>query len=249
MELKLKYLLIIILLSTYSLASSKDGIINIKSVKEMFKDRNPSLKFEYNYFFNFSVGDESPMNTLTELSKKLENDDDYIVIKKGSFRMIKDKTNDHVYFGNHHIVIEAENQWIWQSVHLLIDKPIKGKENVLVPDDFGCRDWNVLDWIQRNDFEEYNYLPLIKLNDDDFNKTKHNLFTIPYFNSKPNTVVVALGESGNHAGGHRYILFDTNTHEYAILGPFKDCGSFPDTLISKEHKRIKIFLKIKEIFN
>ena len=249
MELKLKYLIIIILLSTYSMVSSKDEIINIKSVKEMFKDRNPSLEFEYNDFFNFSVGDESPMNTLIELSKKLENDDDYIVIKKGSFRLIKDKINDHVYFGNHHIVIEAENQWIWQSVHLLIDKPIKGKGNVLVPDDFGCRDWNVLDWIERNDFEEYNYLPLIKLNDDDFNKMKHSLFTIPYFNSKPNTVVIALGESGNHAGGHRYILFDTNTHEYAILGPFKDCGRFPDTLIIKEHKRKNIFLKIKEIFN
>ena len=60
----------------------------------MFKDRNPSLEFEYNDFFNFSVGDESPMNTLIELSKKLENDDDYIVIKKGSFRLIKDKIND-----------------------------------------------------------------------------------------------------------------------------------------------------------
>ncbi len=249
MELKLKYLIIIILLSTYSMVSSKDEIINIKSVKEMFKDRNPSLEFEYNYFFNFSVGDESPMNTLIELSKKLENDDDYIVIKKGSFRLIKDKINDYVYFGNHHIVIEAENQLIWQSVHLLIDKPIKGKGNVLVSDDFGCRDWNVLDWIERNDFEEYNYLPLIRLNDDDFNKTKHDLFTIPYFNRKPNTVVIALGESGNHGGGHRYILFDTNTHEYAVLGPFKNCGKFPDTLTSKEHKRTNIFLKIKEIFN
>ena len=71
MELKLKYLLIIILLSTYSLASSKDEIINIKSVKEMFKDRNPSLKFEYNYFFNFSVGDESPNEYVNRIIKKI----------------------------------------------------------------------------------------------------------------------------------------------------------------------------------
>ena len=51
-----------------------------------------------------------------------------------------------------------------------------------------------------------NYLPLIKLNDDDFNKTKHNLFTIPYFNSKPNTVVVALGESAQEGIGIFYLI-------------------------------------------
>ena len=101
----------------------------------MFKDRNPSLEFEYNDFFNFLL--EMVANEHINRIIKIENDDDYIVIK-GSFRLIKDKINDHVYFGNHHIVIEAENQWIWQSVHLLIDKPIKGK-GCLVPDDFGCR--------------------------------------------------------------------------------------------------------------
>ena len=71
MELKLKYFLIIILLSTTSMLNSKDETINNKSVKEMFKDRNPSLKFEYNSFFNFSVGDRVSNEYVNRIIKKI----------------------------------------------------------------------------------------------------------------------------------------------------------------------------------
>lgn len=243
----MKYFLILVLLLASSASMSKDKTENLKSVKEMLQDIEAGLIFQYNNRLGFYLGDRSPSNALLEISKNLENDSDYIVIKKGSFRLIRDKKNGHVYFGNQSIIVEAVNDWTYQSVHLLIDKPIKGKGNALVPDDFGCRDFNVLDWIERNDFEEYNYLPLIRLNDEDFNKKVHTLYTIPYFNSNSNAVVIALGESGNRAGSHSYIVFDTKMYEYAILG-WQSCGVLPPSIINRT-KQKNILFKIKKMFN
>ena len=243
----MKYFLILVLLLASSASMSKDKTANLKSVKEMLQDIEAGLIFQYNNRLGFYLGDRSPSNALLEISKNLENDSDYIVIKKGSFRLIRDKKNGHVYFGNQSIVIEAVNDWTYQSVHLLIDKPLKRG--------FGCVDWNVpslsmngnLRQLEPELNKEYEYLPLIKLDDEDFNKKVHTLYTIPYFNSNSNAVVIALGESGNRAGSHSYIVFDTKMYEYAILG-WQSCGVLPPSIINRT-KQKNILFKIKKMFN
>jgi len=214
----MKYLLIISCLLFTSVGWSNDDSLNLKSIKDI-----------ENVEFNTIRGFLSYVNAthsldaylfLQEVSKKLENKSEYKVIKKGSFIMIKDKNHGLAYFGNEKIIIESEDLLTYQSVSLLIDKPIN---------DFMCIDYVVPDWGYKKDWEIDNF-PLVRLRD--YNK-EHNLYIIPYFSSLPSAVVIAIGSAGNHGGGHQYMVFDINTNEYAILGPSKECGEFPPSIVNR----------------
>ena len=128
--------------------------------------------------------------------------------------MIREKDGP-AYFGNEKIIIKAINGWTTQSVNLLIKNTLKRRQI----------EWNVpsLLWSRKQfgtGFEEFYYQPFIKLTDEEFNKKKHLLYTIPYFSSNSDAVVIAIGESGNHGGGHGYLVFDING-DYEIINGMK----------------------------